>query len=329
MANQAIRFTAALLLTLLVTFPLAAQPVPKVARVGVLSSDPPSGDPARWFDAFRHELRELGWEEGRNVILEVRRAPGRYDRLDNLAAELVRLRVDVLVADSTPAALAAKRATRTIPIVLALVSDPVGTGLVASLARPGGNITGMSIMNPDLARKRLELLKEVAPTVTRVAVLTNPANPYQAAYLSEAQSAARALGVEVRFLEVRGAADVDGALSAATSWRAQAMWMLDDATLDLSTKRIVSFATTKRLPTIFDERTYTERGGLMSYGASFTALFGRAAVFVDKILKGANPADLPVEQPTQFELVVNLKTAKALGIKIPESVLLRADKVVR
>jgi putative ABC transport system substrate-binding protein len=329
MANQAIRFTAALLLTLLVTFPLAAQPVPKVARVGVLSSDPPSGDPARWFDAFRHELRELGWEEGRNVILEVRRAPGRYDLLDNLAAELVRLRVDVLVADSTPAALAAKRATRTIPIVLALVSDPVGTGLVASLARPGGNITGMSIMNPDLARKRLELLKEVAPTVTRVAVLTNPANPYQAAYLSEAQSAARALGVEVRFLDVRGADDVDGALSAATSWRAQAMWMLDDATLDLSTKRIVSFATTKRLPTIFDERTYTERGGLMSYGASFTALFGRAAVFVDKILKGANPADLPVEQPTQFELVVNLKTAKALGIKIPESVLLRADKVVR
>ncbi len=326
MENQAIRFTAALLLTLLVTFPLAAQPVPKVARVGVLSSDPPSGDPARWFDAFRHELRELGWQEGGNLIIEVRRAPGRYDRLDNLAAELVRLRVDVLVADSTPAALAAKRATRTIPIVMALASDPVGTGLVASLARPGGNVTGMSIMNPDLARKRLELLKEVAPTVTRVAVLTNPANPYQAAYLSEAHSAARALGIEVRSLEVQGAADLDGALSAATSWRAQAIWMLDDATLDLSTK---SFAATKRLPTIFDERTYTDRGGLMSYGASFTALYRRAAVFVDKILKGAKPADLPVEQPTQFELVVNLKTAKALGLKIPESVLLRADKVVR
>ena len=329
MADQVIRLTAVILLTLLVTFPVAAQPVQNVARVGVLSSDPPSGDPARWFEAFRQELRELGWQEGQNVIIEVRRAPGHYERLDNLAADLVRLRVDVLVTDSTPAALAAKKATRTIPIVLALASDPVGTGLVESLARPGGNVTGMSMMNPDLARKRLELLKEVAPTVMRVAVLTNPANPYHAAYLREAQTAARALGVEVRFLEMRGAADQDGALSAATSWHAQAMWMLDDATLNLSLKGIVSFAATKRLPTIFDERTYTEAGGLMSYGASFTALFRRAAVFVDKILKGAKPADLPVEQPTQFELVVNLKTAKVLGLTMPESVLLRADRVIR
>ncbi len=321
------KIVAVLLLAVLTAVPVAASPAPKMARVGLLSSDPPSGDPALWFDAFLQELRKRGWDEGRNIIIEVRRAPGHYDRLDSLAAELVRLNAHVIVTDSTPAAFAGKRATRTIPIVMALASDPVGTGLVASLARPGGNVTGMSIMNTDLAGKRLEMLKEIVPNAKRFAVLTNPENPFHVACVNEARSAARVLGVDIRFLEARSAAELEGALSAASSWRAQAMWMFDDATLYSHIKRIVSFAASKRIPTMFDERTYTQAGGLMSYGASFTALFRRAAVFVDKILRGAKPSDLPVEQPMRFDLVVNETTAKALGLKIPESILLRAELI--
>ncbi|MFN0315693.1 MAG: ABC transporter substrate-binding protein [Burkholderiales bacterium] len=213
------KIVAVLLLAVLTAVPMAASPAPKMARVGVLMSDLPGGDPARWFDAFLQELRKHGWEEGRNIIIEVRRAPGHYDRLDSLAAELVRLNAHVIVTDSTPAAsaFAANRATRTIPIVMALAGDPVGTGLVASLARPGGNVTGMSMMDPDLAGKRLEMLKEIVPNAKRFAVLTNPENPLHVAYVNEARSAARVLGVDIRFLEARSAAELEGALSAASS----------------------------------------------------------------------------------------------------------------
>ena len=306
-----------------------AQPASKVARVGYLSGNEPSAIVMRRIDGFRQGLRERGWEEGRNVVIEWRFAHGRYDRLDDLAAELVRLNVDVIVTEATPAALAAKHATRTIPIVLGLAGDPVRTGLVASLARPGGNVTGMSLMLPELSGKQLELLKEVVPTATRVAVLLNPGNPYHAALWSEAQRAARVLGVQLRSFEVRAAPDLDRALSMVTSWRAHAVWIFGDPAILSLRRRIADFAVGRWLPTIATEGEFSEAGVLMTYWPSFSGVLRRAAVFVDKILKGAKPADLPVEQPTNFELVVNLKTAKALGLTIPQSVLVRADEVIR
>jgi putative ABC transport system substrate-binding protein len=319
-----------LVLALFAAVPAAAQPPPKVARVGFLSPDRPTApEPKRWLDAFRQGLRQRGWEEGRNVVIEPRWAHARYDRLGDLAAELVRVKVDVIVTDSTPAARAAMTATRTIPIVLALAGDPVRNGLVASLARPGGNVTGLTLMSPELTGKRLELLKEVVPAETRVALLLNPDNPVHAGHWSEARRAAQVLGVGLRSLEIRAAPDLGRALSTVTSWRAHAVWVLDDPVIFQYMARIVKFAARSRLPTIVEERVWVATGGLLSYGPSYTEQCRRAAVYVDKILRGARPGDLPIEQPTRFELVVNLKTARAIGLTIPQSVLLRAEEVIR
>jgi putative ABC transport system substrate-binding protein len=312
--------------------PLAAeaQQPAKVPRIGFLSPSSPS-DPRtqRNLEAFRQGLLKLGYVEGQNIAVEVRWAEGKYDRLPGLATELVRLKVDVLVGVGDPAIQAAKEATRTIPIVMAVVHDPIVTGLVASLARPGGNITGLSIMAPELVGKQLELLKEVLPKVSRVALLWNPAEASNAPQLREAEVAARALGVRLQPLEVRAPSGIDSAFAAMTRERAGAVIVLVDALLNDHRTRIAAFATKSRLPAVHGIREHAEAGGLMAYGASVSAMHRRAATFVDKILKGAKPADLPVEQPTKFELIVNLKTAKALGLTIPQAVLVRADEVIR
>ena len=321
--------TLLLLLALFAAMPVVAQPVSKVARVAFLATDPPTTEPMRWFDAFRQGLREHGWEEGRNLVIESKRANGQYDQLAKLASELVRSKVDVIVTDSTPAAQAAMKATKTIPIVLALASDPVGTGLVTSLARPGGNVTGLTLVNSELTGKRLELLKELVPAATRVAVLWNPENPSSVIAWEDAQKAARAERVSLRSLELRAQSDLDRALSSAASWHAHAIWVFDDPVTLQYTPQILLFALKNRIPTLLPVRAYIYEAGLLSYGASFTEQCRRAAIFVDKILRGVKPGDLPIEQPTRFELVINLKTAKALALSIPESILVRADEIIK
>jgi putative tryptophan/tyrosine transport system substrate-binding protein len=313
----------------LLAAPLAAeaqQPV-KVARIGVLAPGSPTSSP-QLREAFRQQLRELGYVEGQNIVIEYRWAEGRAERLPDLAAELVSLNVDVIVAGGTPGPLAAKHATGTIPIVMTAAGDPVGSGLVASLARPGGNVTGLSARSPDLSGKRLQLLKEVVPGVARVAVLWNAANPYAALVVRETEAAARSLGVQVQFLEVRGPDDFENALPAAIRGRAGALIVVEDPLTFLYLKRIAEFAAQNRLPATYGYREFAEAGGLMTVGPNLADLYRRAAIFVDKILKGAKPADLPIEQPTKFELVINLKTAKALGLTLPPSLLLRADQVI-
>jgi putative tryptophan/tyrosine transport system substrate-binding protein len=279
-------------------------------------------------DVLTEALRELGWVEGQNVVFERRYAENRLERLPELAAELVRLKVDVIVADGTLAPLAAKRATSTIPIVMAAAGDPLGSGLVATLARPGGNVTGMSLMAPDLGGKRLEMLKELLPRLARVAVVWNAANPYSANLFKETQRAGRMLGIEVQSLEVRGPDDLDGAFEAARKQRPDAMITVEDPLTFSYRKRIADFATGQQLPSLHGLREFVAAGGLISYGANIADLFRRAAGYVDKILKGANPADLPVQQPTKFDLVINLTTAKALGLEVPPSLLARADEVI-
>jgi putative ABC transport system substrate-binding protein len=273
-------------------------------------------------------LAELGWIEGKNLVVERRYAENRPERLPELAAELVRLNVEVIVATGTLGPLAAKQATSTIPIVMTASGDPLGSGLVASLARPGGNVTGMSLMAPDLGGKRLELLKELLPRLARVAVLWNAANPYPAIVFKETQAAGRTLGIEVQSLEVRGPDDFDGAFEAARKQRPDALITVEDPLTFTYQKRIADFAVADRLPSLHGLRGDVVAGGLMSYGANIGDLFRRAAGYVDKILKGAKPADLPVEQPTRFELVINLKTARALGLTIPPTLLVRADEVI-
>jgi putative ABC transport system substrate-binding protein len=273
-------------------------------------------------------LRELGWVEGENVVFERRFAENQLERLPEMAADLVRLKVDVIVAGGTLAPLAAKRATSTIPIVMSVAGDPLGSGLVDSLARPGGNVTGTSLMAPDLGGKRLELLKELLPRLARVAVLWNAANPYSANVFKETQGPGRTLGIEVQSLEVRGPDDLDGAFEAARKQRPDAMITVEDPLTITYRKRIADFQTGQQLPSLSGLREFVAAGGLISYGANLVDLTRRTAGYVDKILKGAKPADLPVQQPTKFELVINLKTAKALGITIPPSLLARADEVI-
>jgi len=316
---------------MLLAAPLAAgaQQPAKVPRIGYLSPLSPPADSIR-IEAFRQGLRDLGYVEGQNIAIEYRYAEGRFDRLPDLAAELVRLKVEVIVAASTPGILAAKNATSTIPIVMTLSADPVPTGLVSSLARPGGNITGLSLLSGELNQKRLELLKEVVPNLSRVAALWNPANPASRFQLKETEAAARVLGVQLQPLEVRGPdPDFEGAFQAATRGRAGALITPDDLLIFIHRTRIVDFAAKKRLPAMHGFRELADAGGLMSYTANRPHLFRGAAMYVDKILKGAKPADLPVEQPTKFELVINLKTAKALGLTIPPSLLGRADEVIQ
>jgi putative ABC transport system substrate-binding protein len=282
----------------------------------------------RWLEAFRQGLRELGYVEGQNIAIESRWTEGKDDRLPGLAADLVRSKVDVIVAETGAATRAAQQATRTIPIVMSTVNDPVGSGLVASLARPGGNVTGLTIMSPDLVGKQLELLKEVVPKVSRVALLRHPDNPASAAQLREAQAAAQALGVRLQTLEARSPQEIDGAFAAMTRERAGALLIIPDTLFWSQRRQIVELAVKRRLPSMRMGEAYAEAGGLMSYGPSYLDLERRAATFVDKILKGANPADLPVAQPTKFELVINLKTAKAIGLAIPQPLLQRADQII-
>jgi putative ABC transport system substrate-binding protein len=308
--------------------PLAAraQSPAEVPRIGILSPAAEASTPL--FKAFRQGLRELGYVEGQNIMLEFRLAAGRAERLQELAAELVRLKVDVVLTDTMTATRVAKNATTTIPIVMASSSDPVRGGLVASLARPGGNITGMALLAPELSGKRLELLKEVVPQVARVAVLWNPRNPV-AGNIGETEAAAQALALQLPLVEVPGAEALEAAFDTAMEGHADALITLSDAMLWNQRLQVASLAAKHRLPALFPEREFVDVGGLLSYGPSIPASFHRAATYVDKILQGAKPADLPVEQPTKFELVINLKTAQALGITMPPSLLLLADEVIR
>jgi ABC-type uncharacterized transport system substrate-binding protein len=303
----------------------AAQTSSKIARVGVVNGGTPAAS-GHIFEAFRQGLRQLGYVEGQTIALEVRWAEGRYERLPELVAELVRLKVDVLVVGNSPAALAAKNATRTIPIVM-FAGDPVGLGLVASLARPGGNLTGLSYFNVELNSKRLELIKQLVPGLTRVAVLRNPTVAIHATFWQETAAAAEKLGVALQPIQVRGPEDFDAAFAAARD-NAQALLAFDDAMTIAYRSRVVALAASSRLPAMYGFREFPDDGGLMSYGPNFVILFQRAATFVDKVLKGAKPADLPVEQPTKFELVINTKAAKALGLTVPPSLLARADEVI-
>jgi ABC-type uncharacterized transport system substrate-binding protein len=305
-----------------------AQQPAKIPRIGFLSH---SSGPNPDIDAFRQGLRELGWIEGQNIAVEYRWAAGRQDQLPALVAELVRLRVDVIVTSSTPAAQAAKQATTTIPIVATFVADPVGSGLVASLARPGGNVTGLSTLAAELVAKRLELLKEVVSGVTRVAVLWQPGVFGERTIrnmLEQTEIAGRALGVQVQFVEARRPDDFERAFSTMKKGRVGALLVFPSPMLFEASRRVVAHAAESRLPAVYAWREATEAGGLMSYATDFPDMYRRTATYVDKILKGAKPADLPVEQPTRSELVINLKTAKALGLTIPTSLLVRADQVI-
>jgi putative ABC transport system substrate-binding protein len=299
-----------------------------VPRLGLLSPFSPA-DTARWHEAFRQGLRDLGWVEGKNISLEYRYAEGSSDRLPGLAADLVRLKVDIIVAAVTPDALAAKHATSTIPIVMASPGDPVASGLVESLARPGGNITGLSQIAPELAGKRLERLNDIVPTLSRVAVLWDPQDRGSALSWHEIQRPAQQLGVQLQALEVRSANDLDHAFDEASRARAGALAIMPSPVFVTNLKRLADLAARSRLPSIFHLREFVDAGGLMAYGPDRSDLFRRAATYVDKILKGAKPADLPVEQPMKFELVINLKTAQALGLTIPPTLLFQADEVIR
>ena len=304
-----------------------AQAPAKVRRIGLLTPASPS-DTVLWHQAFRLGLRDLGWVEGKNISIEYRYAEGRSDRLPDLAADLLRLKVDVIVASFAPDALAAQKATRTIPIVMTAAGDPVASGLVESLARPGGNITGLSQMIQELGGKRLELLTEMVPKLSRVAVLWNPQGSGSTLSWKEIQLPARQLGIQLHSLEVRSPNELDKAFDDATRARAGALFIGPDPVMVTNLKRIAGLAAKSRLPSIYHVSEFADAGGLAAYGPDRADLFRRAATFVDKILKGAKPGDLPVEQPTRFELVVNMKTAKALGIKIPQSILLQADRVI-
>ena len=312
--------------------PLAAegQQTGKVVyRVGFLSVGSASDARIqRWFGAFRDGLAERGYVVGKNVAIESRWAASKYQRLPALAAELVRLKPDVIVTFAVPAIRAAKDATSTIPIVMAVVVDPVATGLVASLARPGGNVTGLSIMAPELVGKQLEMLKEIVPKATLVAVLWNPDNPGNAPQLKAAEVTARALGLHLQPLEARRPREIDQAFAAMRRERAGAVVILADAMFVDRRTQIEDLTAAQHLPAVYGQAEQVRVGGLMAYGPSFPDSFRRAATYVDKILKGANPGDLPIEQPTKFELVINLKTAKALGLTIPPSLLQRADQVI-
>jgi putative tryptophan/tyrosine transport system substrate-binding protein len=307
----------------------AQQPASTVRRIGFLLPGGPRTTAVRGqLEAFRQGLKEYGWFEGQNINIEYRYAEGREDALPRIATELVQLPLDVLVTEGTAASRAAKIATQTIPIVMATSTDPVGIGLVASLNRPGGNITGPSLQTGELSGKRLELLTEIVPGLARVAVLSNALNPSIAPIVEQTKAAAQSLGIEIHVVEVQAPDKFENAFAAVTTMRAGALVVLPDPLLYGQHPSIVTFAAASHLPALFPEREVAEAGGLIAYGPSIPASFRRAAAYVDKILRGAKPADLPVEQPTKFELVVNLQTARAIGVTIPTSILLRADEVI-
>jgi putative ABC transport system substrate-binding protein len=321
-------FAAVLWMTLALLLAVAlaeAQQPKKVPRIGFQSAASPSANAAR-IEALRQGLRELGYVEGENIVIEYRYAEGKLDRLHEFAAEFVRLKVDIIVAAAPSSTRAAKEATSTIPIVMAVDTDPVANGFVASLARPGGNITGLSTLAPEISGKQLELLKEIVPRLSHVAVLrTRP----DAQVSKEMELAAGALKVQLQYLDVPGPKDIETAFQAASKGRADAVVVLASPILESARTQLADLAAKSRLPAIYHVSEFVEAGGLMSYGVSFTDLYRRAAIYVDKILKGRKPADLPVEQPIKFELVINLKAAKQIGLTIPPSVLARADKVIK
>ena len=305
-----------------------AQQAGKVWRIGFLSARSQSFESTR-IEAFRQGLRELGYVEGKNMAIEERWAEGKLERLPDLAAELVRLKVDVILAGGAPGARAAKQATTTIPIIFTAAGDPVATGLVASLARPGGNVTGLSDSSVDVSTKRLELLKEAVPKLSRVAILWNPANPTNPIQVRDTQAVAPALGMTLLSVEVKTVDDFERAFAAIKTDRAGGLLVPGDPMFGSQRKRLADLAVKSRLPAIYPAPDYAEAGGLMAYGSNAVDLFRRAATYVDKILKGVKPADLPVEQPMKFELVINLKAAKQIGLTIPPNVLARADKVIK
>ena len=306
----------------------AAQQAEKASRIGLLGTGSPAETSSR-LETFRQGLRDLGYVEGRNITIESRWVDGRTERFTAHAVALAELKVDVIVATSTPAALAARNATSTIPIVFMTAADPVGSGLVASIARPGGNVTGVSLLAPEIVARQMQLLKEAMPRASRVTVLSNPSNKYDASLVREVESAARSMAIRTRVLGVPGPDALDSALSAAVKDRPDALFVLFDPVMFALRARIAEFATRHRLPLMGPHREYAEAGGLMAYGVDLRDNYRRAASYVDKILKGAKPADLPVEQPTTFELVINLKTASALGLTIPPLLLLQAEEVIK
>jgi putative ABC transport system substrate-binding protein len=305
----------------------AQQPM-KIPRIGFIGGASPSASSAR-LEPFRHGLRELGYIEGKTIVIEWRSAEGKLDRLPALLTELVRLKVDVIVTAGPSVTRAAKEATTTIPIVMTNEGDPVGTGFVASLARPGGNITGLSILSPELSGKRLELLKEIVPKLSRLAVVGESTNPGNAQSSKETELAAGAFKVQLQYLDVLDPKNIETAFRAASKGRADAVLVIADPVLTSQRTQVVDLAVKNRLPAAYGDQGFVDAGGLMAYGVSLPDLDRRAATYVDKILKGAKPADLPVEQPTKFELVINLKAAKQIGLTIPQSVLYRADRVIK
>jgi putative ABC transport system substrate-binding protein len=309
-------------------FSASAQQPAKILRIGNLSAGSPANNPHR-FEAVRQGLRELGYVEGKNIVIERRFAEGKFDRLPSLAAELVRLNVAVILTSGGISTRAAKEATSTIPIVMAQDNDPVGNGFVASLARPGGNITGLATFAPELSGKRLELLKEIVPKLSRVAVFGTSANPGNAQSLKEIEAAAGAFKVQLQQQDLVESKDIEPAFRAAANGRVDAIIVLVSSVLNSNRRRVAELAAKSRLPVIYPFREFVEAGGLMTYGVNFVDLYRRSATYIDKILKGARPADLPVEQPTKFEFIINLKAAKQIGLTVLPNVLARADYVIK
>ena len=310
-----------------VAWPLASRAQGRIPRVGFMGNSTAALE-ANLVDSFREGLRELGYEEGRNIAIEYRWADGQYERFAALVTELIAAKVDVIVTAGTPAALAVKKATSTVPLVMVAVGDPVGTGLVPSLARPDGNLTGLSSVAPDLEGKRLELLREIVPSVSRIAVFLNSVNPFHATSMRQAQTAGKTLGIKVQQYDIRKSEDLDGAFAAIRKERPDALLILADRVFLHNRERIVDFTGEQHLPNVNAYKELVEAGGLISYGPSYEDMHKRAAIYVNKILKGAKPGNLPIEQPTKFTLIVNLKAAKALGISMPPAVLSRADEVI-
>jgi putative tryptophan/tyrosine transport system substrate-binding protein len=327
--SKNLRLVVCALCALLFALCSVAQAQPKkIPRIGFLSVTSPSTIPAR-IDAFRQSLRDLGYEDGKTIKIEFRYAEGKLDLVRELAAELIALNVDVIVSGGSAATRPARDATSTVPIVMAQDTDPVRNGFVASLARPGGNITGLSILAPELSGKQLEILKEIVPKLSRVALFGNSAEPGNAQLRKETELTANMLRVQVQYLEVQSPKDVENAFKEAIKQRADVVLVPSMPITNSRRAQITDLALKSRLPTLYGQPEYVDVGGLIFYGASITELFRRAAVYVDKILKGAKPADLPVEQPTKFEFMINLKTAKQIGVSIPPNVLARADRVIR
>ena len=307
--------------------PLAAAAQPKIPRIGFMGNSTAALE-ANLLDAFREGLRELGYEDGRNIVIEYRWADGKYDHFPVLVAELIAAKVDAIVTAGTPAALAVKNATTTVPLVMVAVGDPIGTGLVPSLARPGGNLTGLSSIAPDLEGKRLQLLREVTPALSHVGIFINSLNPFHVSSMRQAHDAAQTMGIKLRLHDIRKSEDLDDAFAAIRKERPDALLILADRVFLHNRERIVDFANEQRLPNVNAYKELVEVGGLMSYGPSYEDIHKRAAIYVDKIVKGAKPADLPIEQPSKFTFIVNLRAAKTLGVTVPSQLLGLVDQLI-